>query len=107
MIVEYHPEARAELIRGRDYYERCEEGLGYDFSVEVLSAVQKIVDYPEAWPAVEGDVRRYLMNRFPYGILYSIEADRIFIVAVMDLHREPDYWKDRAPNQGPENRAEE
>ena len=95
MIFEYHPEAKSEFFETINYYEECEEGLGYDFSIEVYSAIQNIMYYPLAWPILEGDVRRYLTNRFPYGVLYSIEPDRIFILAVMNLHRDPDYWKHR------------
>ena len=95
MIFEYHPEAKSEFFATIDYYEECEEGLGYDFSIEVYSAIQNIMYYPLAWPILKGDIRRYLTNRFPYGILYSIEPDRIFILAVMNLHRDPDYWKHR------------
>jgi len=76
MIFDFHPEAHTELFKAIDYYELCEDNLGYDF-------------------AFDGDIRRCLTNRFPYGILYSIESDRIFILAVMHLHRDPDYWKHR------------
>jgi toxin ParE1/3/4 len=48
-----------------------------------------------AWPILEGDVRRCLVNRFPYGVLYSVESDRVYVLALMHLHRRPGYWKDR------------
>ena len=89
MNFEYHPEAREEFYHAIDYYEDCEEGLGYDFSIEVFSAIQNIIDYPKSWPILEGDIRRHMTNRFPYGILYSIEPEKIFILAVMHLHQEP------------------
>ena len=95
MKLSFHPEAEAEFYKAIDYYEGCEQGLGYDFSIEVYSTIQNILDYPTAWPVLEDDVRRYLTNRFPYGILYSIESDSIFILAVMYLHRDPSYWKHR------------
>lgn len=41
------------------------------------------------------DVRRCLVNRFPFGVIYSVEQGEIFILAVMHLRRHPDYWKDR------------
>lgn len=44
---------------------------------------------------MEDDVHRCLISRFPYGVLYSIEDDGVFILAVMHLHRNPDYWKYR------------
>ena len=70
-------------------------GLGEDFSLEVNATVQNILSYADAWPIVEDDVRRCLTRRFPYVVLYSIETDRVYILAVMHLHRHPDYWKTR------------
>jgi len=32
---------------------------------------------------------------FPYGILYSLLDQDIVVVAVMHLHRKPDYWEKR------------
>ena len=95
MIFEFHPEADTEFFQAIDYYEECEDGLGYDFSIEVYSTIQNILDYPAAWPVLEGDVRRCLTNRFPYGVLYSVESDMVFILAVMHLHRDPGCWKHR------------
>jgi hypothetical protein len=48
-----------------------------------------------AWALLEGEVRRVLVRRFPYGVLYSEDAEGILVVAVMHLHRDPEYWKDR------------
>lgn len=95
MSYRFHPEAEAELNRSIDYYESIEPGLGYDFALEVYDTIQRVVDFPKAWTLLEGDVRRSLVKRFPYGILYSIETDGVFILAVMNLHRAPDYWKHR------------
>ena len=95
MTFSFHPEAETEFYEGMNYYEECEQGLGYDFSIEVYSTIQNILDYPTAWPTFEDDVRRCFTNRFPYGVFYSIELDEIFILAVMHLHRDPDYWKHR------------
>jgi len=95
MTFSFHPEAVTELNEAIDYYEVCEPGLGYDFSVEVFAGIQNIVNYPSAWPVMGEDVRRCLINRFPYGILYSIERGDIFILAIMHLRRHPDYWKER------------
>lgn len=95
MTFSFHPEAYEELSGAVSHYEECQTGLGCDFSIEVYSAIGNILLYPEAWPILEGDIHRYLINRFPYGILYSIESNQIIILAVMNLHRQPDYWKHR------------
>jgi len=91
----FHPEAEAEFVQAIEYYEECETGLGYDFAVEVYSAIERTMAYRKAWPIIEEDIRRSLVRRFPYGILYAEEDYELFIVAVMHLHREPDYWKHR------------
>ena len=91
----FHPEAEAEFLQAIDYYEGCEPGLGYDFALEVHSTIDNILSYPSAWAALEDDIRRCQIRRFPYGIIYSLHGDFIFILAVMHLHRDPGYWKDR------------
>jgi len=95
MTFSFHPEAELEFLEAINYYEERERGLGYDFAIEVFTTIQNIVNYPTAWPIIEEDVRRCLVNRFPYGVIYGIEQDEIFILAVMHLHRHPDYWKKR------------
>jgi len=95
MTFSFHPEAEKEFNAAIDYYEDIEPGLGFDFALEVHAAIKRSVDFPKAWAVLEGDIRRSLVRRFPYGILYSEEHDGLFIIAVMNLHREPGYWKER------------
>ncbi len=93
--LDFHPEAEEEFVAAVDYYESCESGLGSSFAGEVLAAIENILAFPTAWPLIEHEIRRCQTRRFPYGILYTVEADMIFILAVMDLRREPGCWKDR------------
>ena len=95
MRFDFHPEAETELLETITYYEDRRPNLGEDFSIEFQLAVQNILSYPRGWPVIAEEVHRCLVNRFPYGILYSIEPDRVLILAVMHLHRHPGYWKDR------------
>ena len=91
----FHPEAEEEFNQAIDYYEEIEPGLGYDFVLEVYASINRSVEYPKAWSLLEGDIRRSLVKRFPYGVLYAEEPGGIAIVAVMNLHRNPGYWKKR------------
>ncbi len=95
MSFAFHPEAEAEFNAAIEYYEDVDPGLGYDFAIEVYSSIQRSVEFPKAWPVIETEIRRSLVRRFPYGVLYSEEEEGIYIVAVMHLHRQPDYWKQR------------
>ncbi len=95
MRFSFHPEAEDEFNHSIDYYEEIEPGLGYDFALEVYSTIQRSIEFPKAWAILEGEVRRSLVRRFPYGILYSEDENGIYILAIMNLHRKPDYWKSR------------
>ncbi len=98
MSFSFYPEAEIELNHAIDYYEEIEPGLGYDFATEVYAAIKRAEQFPKAWAPLEGEIRRSLTHRFPYGILYAEEENSIQIIAVMHLHRHPDYWKERKPH---------
>ena len=91
----FHKDAETELLEAIDYYENCSSGLGYDFSIEAHATVERICSFPKAWPTLVDDIRRCQLNRFPFGILYIQEKERIYIIAVMHLNREPNYWHER------------
>ena len=93
----YHPDALTEYADAALYYEERLPGLGSDFTAEVDRAVARVLEAPDRWRCLEADVRRYLLARFPYGILYTVEEDYILIVAIMHLSREPGYWRHRIP----------
>ena len=95
MNYSFHPEAEEEFLNAIDYYEEHKFGLGSEFAIEIHSTIENIISFPTAWPQLEHDIHRCLTQRFPYGIIYSIEKDLIFILAVMHLRREPAYWKSR------------
>jgi toxin ParE1/3/4 len=69
--------------------------LAESFIHAVETGIESILAHPEAWQIVEKDVRRHLINRFPFGIYYCIEGDRILIYALMHMSRHPGYWKGR------------
>ncbi len=35
------------------------------------------------------------MNRFPYGVVYTVRGADLVIIAVMHLRRKPGYWQGR------------
>ncbi len=79
--------ARAELIDSIAYYEMDVPGLGETFKDEVASATMRISQFPQA--CKRGDVRKCIMHKFPYKVLYSIEEDHILIIAIAHQHRNP------------------
>jgi plasmid stabilization system protein ParE len=92
---EFHRLARRELNDSAQYYEMESPGLGAAFLDEVERCLEIIADHPEAGAIVLGSVRRRLLRRFPYALLYSIKDDGIRVLAVMNLKRRPTYWVGR------------
>jgi plasmid stabilization system protein ParE len=41
------------------------------------------------------NVRRALVNRFPFSIYFEIEEELITIFAILHQSRNPDYWRSR------------
>jgi len=87
--------AQIELGDAIGYY-NCEvPGLGNAFLTEVLSALDRTGEFPEAWQQSSKRTRRCQTRRFPYGIIYQVREDEILVVAIANLHRKPEYWKER------------
>jgi plasmid stabilization system protein ParE len=95
MKFEFHPAAEEELNQAVDYYNDCQPSLGWDFAQEVYFTIQNILAYPKAWTPLSKNTRRCLVNRFPFGVIYQIVENDIFIIAIMQLSRKPGYWQGR------------
>lgn len=89
------PEAQQEMLDAARFYESRSPGLGGAFLDAIDRAVLEIREHPARWPIIRSQVRRRLVARFPYGALYRDEPDEIAILAVMHLHRRPEYWEGR------------
>ncbi len=95
MILEFLPEASAELFEAANYYELKQQGLGRRFRNEVLEVCGLIVQQPLLWRERAGGYRRVNCPVFPYYIAYFIRGDLLVVAAVAHGHRRPGYWKQR------------
>ena len=91
----FHPDIHYEVRDAYTWYESKSSGLGEAFMQELERAFSLIQALPDTWPVTEKDFRRYLLKRFPYGVIYKVKQDCILISAVMHLNRKPGYWSDR------------
>lgn len=96
MRLSFHRLAEQEFNDAAAYYERESPGLGAVFALEVEHCAAAVLTYPEAGAVVRGRLRRRLVPRFPYALLYLVKPDEIRIVAVMNLKRRPHYWLGRS-----------
>ena len=87
--------AQLELDDAIEYYNNEAAGLGDVFLTEVLKALDRIGEFPDAWHPCSKRTRRCQTRRFPYGIIYQTREREILIVAISNLHRNPAHWQDR------------
>jgi plasmid stabilization system protein ParE len=93
--LEYLDEALEEAEAAARWYAERSPTAAAAFSDEIDTAESAIIRLPESWPAFDHGTRRYLLRRFPFSVVYRIEATRIVIVAVAHGRRRPRYWKSR------------
>jgi len=94
-LVTLHHEAEAEIVAATQFYEMTAQGVSERFLDEIERALRVIATSPQSWPFFSRSVRRYLLRRFPFGLLYQVYEDHVYVIAVMHLSRDPNYWKHR------------
>ena len=92
MVASFHDLAKVELNEAARYYEAESVGLGTAFVDEVERSLAAILEYPESSPTMRGPIRRRVLRRFPYGLLYRVRGEELRILAVMNFRRRPAYW---------------
>jgi len=95
--VELLPQARRELEEAFDWYLERSGRAARGFLLEVERALAVVAGAPAVWPVYEHGTRRYLLRRFPYGLIYRQRETTIQVVAVAHHKRRPRYWHDRLP----------
>ncbi len=91
----FRPEAEADVLETRDWYERQQYGLGDAFRDSLDQIVVRIETMPQMYAVVFRDVRRGKLRRFPYVIYYRVLSDRIEVIAVLHGSRDPRLWQER------------
>jgi len=74
MKIEFLEAAEIELDEAFKRYEAQQRNLGVQFLTEFDAAIRRISAYPKSYALLEKEVRRCLIKRFPYGVLYGIDA---------------------------------
>ena len=88
-------EAQAELDDAFDYYEDLRIGMGVDLVARVQRVFDRIAANPKMHQIVLADVRREVVTRFPYNVLYRADSSRIEVIAVFHTSRDPSIWQRR------------
>jgi plasmid stabilization system protein ParE len=95
VILDIHEDADRELNDAANYYDSESPGLGTLFLDQVDDGYQRILENPHAAAEVDSDIRRLVLAKFPFNLIYEIDGDVILILAVAHQRRRPHYWRER------------
>lgn len=90
------PEAEADIMEAFRWYEDKNEGLGSEFMRALDASLSFIQRHPTACAIVHKQMRRAVLRRFPYSVIYLAETGKIVILACFHASRDPKQWRNRA-----------
>jgi len=91
----FHPDTVLEIKSSYEWYQNQAEGLGDDFIEELESAYEAIAEHPRTWPKFTKNCRRFLLSKFPFSVIYQVNNNSTFVLAIMHNSRKPGYWEGR------------
>jgi hypothetical protein len=95
MTVTYENAARLEGNDAADWYEKQQPGLGTRFLSQWKLAENRMIASPEIHRCFEGELRKCRFEIFPYALVFRIRGDKLQVIAVMHMSRNPGYWRER------------
>lgn len=93
--IEFHPEVQEDISSAFEWYQNQAIGLGDSFVKELENSLSEIIEQPLAWPSLTKKLKRYILNRFPFSVIYSITSESVYVLAIMHHKRHPKYWISR------------
>ena len=88
-------EFKDEVEEAVGWYASKSSQLGARFRRAVNRAIVQVINHPKMYAKFDGEYRLNRVGKYPYGVVYRLDATEIFFSALMHLHRKPGYWKGR------------
>lgn len=93
--IRYHEAAEDELLNEIGYLEAQAKGLGRRLWVEIRRAESLIARFPESGEQIRAGIRKQVLRKFRYSLIYSVEEDGVLLLEVAHHSRRPGYWVGR------------
>ena len=87
--------ADREVYDAVAWYDQQGSNVSRGFLDDLDRAVRLAKTYPLLATQIEPEIRRRLLVRYPYSLIYGIHDDTLVIIAVAHQQREPRYWAER------------
>ena len=91
----FHPAAWQEFEAADDWYAERSTDASTGFLSAITDALENIRSAPQRWPQYLYGTRRFVLQRFPFSVIYLDDPDMVRVVAVAHAKRKPAYWKRR------------
>ena len=91
--VRFAAPARREFLHEVAFYNGKEPGLGARFTEEVERVIEPVLGRPELGLRMDENLRHFVLRRFPFSVVYAVIDDWVYIVALANGSREPNYWR--------------
>jgi toxin ParE1/3/4 len=96
----FAPEVHDELAEAADWYDSRRPGLGSELLDEIAAILPAVSERPRSFPRLlpfddRLEIRRALLVRFPYAVVFLVRDHEIRVLAVAHVKRRPDYWINR------------
>jgi len=95
MRIDVGEAASIDASNAAEFYEGRQRGLGIAFLAALDALLEVIGEHPMRFRVLRGSWRRALMPRFPYCVIYRVEPDHIFVLAILHGRRNPSIWQHR------------
>ena len=92
---QFHPAAWDEFEAADHWDAQRSPDASEAFLLAVEEALASITESPRRWPLYLHGTRRFVLQRFPFSVIYLDEPDFVQIIAVAHGKRRPGYWKRR------------
>lgn len=96
MRITFHPEAEVEFNEAVLWYSKQSIGLDIEFVRCIDEAINKINRNPDSFSISYKQLRKTVVKKFPFIILYESLKDEIRIIAVFHTRRNPKNWQKRS-----------
>ncbi len=92
-------EAEDDMLEAYVWYEQQKPGLGEKLLESLGKAREAIIQNPATYSfRYKKKVRAFLVEGFPYLILYVLEKHNANVISVFNTSRDPKIWKKRFKN---------
>ncbi len=88
--IEISEDAEKDISTSTDFYEYKQKNLGKRFFNMVLKSFELILKNPYAYPKTNNNLRKHVMQKFPFVILYIVGETVIQIIAIFHTSRNPE-----------------